>query len=90
MRRRSSNCWQFHRAIYAGCRRPRTLNLIEAMWRNASRYSMLLRHRDPYLRLSQQEHWDILGAVDRRDADTACHLLQLHIEGAASRILKLF
>lgn len=82
--------WQFHRAIYAGGRRPRTLNLIEALWRNASRYSMLLRHRDPYLRQSQQEHWDILGAVERRDAELASRLLQTHIEGAASRILKLF
>ena len=82
--------WQFHRAIYAGCRRARTLNLVEALWRNASRYSMLLRHRDPYLRQSQQEHWDILGAADRRDTELACRLLRTHIEGAASRILKLF
>ena len=82
--------WQFHRAIYAGGHRPRTLNLIEALWRNASRYSMLLRHRDPYLRQSQQEHWDILGAVERRDAELASRLLQTHIEGAAGRILKLF
>jgi DNA-binding GntR family transcriptional regulator len=82
--------WQFHRAIYASCQRPRTLNLIETLWRNASRYSALLRHRDPYLRQSQQEHWDMLEAVGRKDAELACRLLRTHIEGAAGRILKLF
>jgi DNA-binding GntR family transcriptional regulator len=81
--------WQFHRALYVACQRPRTLNLIENLWRNASRYSILLRHRDPYLRRSQQEHWDIVEAVEKRDAELACHLLRAHIEAAAGRILNL-
>jgi len=81
--------WQFHRALYAACQRPRTLNLIETLWRNASRYSMLLRHRAPYLRQSQQEHWDILEAAGKQDPELACRLLRAHIEGAAGRVLNL-
>jgi DNA-binding GntR family transcriptional regulator len=81
--------WRFHRALYAGCERPRTLSLIETLWRNASRYSMLLRHRDPYLRESQQEHWDILDGVSRKDADAACDLLHAHISAACARIVAL-
>jgi DNA-binding GntR family transcriptional regulator len=81
--------WQFHRALYVACGRPRTLNLIDTLWRNASRYSMLLRHRDPYLRESQQEHWDILQAVTRKNVDQACKLLEAHISGASRRILAL-
>ena len=67
----------------------RTLNLIDTLWRNASRYSMLLRHRDPYLRDSQSEHWDILDTVTRKDVDRACKLLEAHIAGASRRILAL-
>jgi DNA-binding GntR family transcriptional regulator len=81
--------WQFHRALYAACRRPRTLNLIETLWRNASRYSMLLRHRAPYLRQSQQEHWDILEAAGKQDLELACRLLRAHIETAAGRVSNL-
>ena len=81
--------WQFHRALYVACKRPRTLNLIDNLWRNASRYSMLLRHRDPYLRQSQREHWDILEAVEKGDAELACSLLRAHIEAAAARVLNL-
>ena len=81
--------WQFHHALYVACQRPRTLNLIETLWRNASRYSMLLRHRAPYLRQSQQEHWDILEAAGNRDPELACRLLRGHIETAAGRILNL-
>jgi DNA-binding GntR family transcriptional regulator len=81
--------WQFHRALYVACRRPRTLNLIETLWRNASRYSMLLRHRAPYLRQSQQEHWDMLEAAGKQDTELACRLLRAHIETAAGRVLNL-
>jgi DNA-binding GntR family transcriptional regulator len=63
--------------------------LIENLWRNASRYSMLLRHRAPYFRQSQQEHWDILEAAGKQDPELACRLLRAHIEAAAGRILKL-
>jgi DNA-binding GntR family transcriptional regulator len=81
--------WQFHRALYVACQRPRTLNLIETLWRNASRYSMLLRHRAPYLRQSQQEHWDILEAAEKQDPELACRLLRAHIEAAARSVLDL-
>jgi DNA-binding GntR family transcriptional regulator len=81
--------WQFHRALYVACQRPRTLNMIETLWRNASRYSMLLRHRDPYLRRSQQEHWDIMEAVEKQDPELACRLLRAHVEGAAERVSNL-
>jgi DNA-binding GntR family transcriptional regulator len=50
---------------------------------------MLLRHRAPYFRQSQQEHWDILEAAGRQDPELACRLLRAHIEAAAGRILKL-
>ncbi|UPJ44122.1 GntR family transcriptional regulator [Bradyrhizobium sp. 40] len=81
--------WQFHRALYIACQRPRTLCLIDTLWRNASRYSMLLRHRDPYLQKSQQEHWDILEAVSRRSSEQACKLLKAHVVVASKRIVAL-
>jgi DNA-binding GntR family transcriptional regulator len=81
--------WRFHRALYAACERPRTLMLIETLWRNATRYSMLLRHRDPYLKESQQEHWDILECVTGKHAEKACALLSAHISSAAARVIAI-
>ena len=34
---------QFHRAVYAGAGRPRLQAMIETLWSNAARYSMLLQ-----------------------------------------------
>jgi DNA-binding GntR family transcriptional regulator len=81
--------WRFHRALYVAGDRPRTLGLIETLWRNASRYSMLLRHRDPYFRESQREHWDILDAVENKNGEAASDLLRAHISAASARILAL-
>ncbi|MET3579892.1 DNA-binding GntR family transcriptional regulator [Mesorhizobium robiniae] len=81
--------WQFHRALYAACDRPRTMHLIETLWQNARRYSMLLRYRAPYIRKSQREHWDILEAVRNRNVDLAVKLLRSHIEAGSARIVGL-
>ncbi|GAA0898398.1 GntR family transcriptional regulator [Pseudonocardia zijingensis] len=81
--------WRFHRALNAACDRPRTLTIIETLWRNASRYSMLLRHRDPYFRESQREHWTILNAAANKNGDAASDLLRAHIGAAAARIQTL-
>jgi DNA-binding GntR family transcriptional regulator len=80
---------QFHRALFAGADRPRLLNLIETLWSNAARYSMLLRIKGNHFEQSQIDHWDLLEAAVHRDADRACQTLTHHVATAAEKILEI-
>ena len=80
---------QFHRALYAGASRPRLQNLIEGLWGNAARYSMLLRFRGDHFEQSQADHWDLVECALHRDVDRACATLTDHIATAAKKIMKI-
>lgn len=77
---------QFHRALYAGACRPRLQAMIETLWSNAARYSMLLRFRGDHFERSQSEHWDLVEAAVNGDVERACTTLQDHIAAAAQKI----
>ena len=80
---------QFHRALFAGANRPRLLNLIETLWSNAARYSMLLRFKGNHFEQSQIDHWDLLEAAVHRDVERACLTLRHHVATAAEKILEI-
>jgi DNA-binding GntR family transcriptional regulator len=80
---------QFHRALYAAAGRPRLQNIIEALWSNAARYSMLLRFKGGHFERSQVGHWDLVEHALQRDVDRACVTLRDHIAAAADKILEL-
>jgi len=78
---------RFHRVLYSECDRPRLLALIETLWKNTSRYIMLLRHRGGYFGVSQTEHWKIVEAVSEGRTQEAVKLVSDHILGAAQRTI---
>jgi DNA-binding GntR family transcriptional regulator len=80
---------QFHRALYAGAGRPRLLAMIETLWGNAARYSMLLRFKGDHFERSQSEHWDLVEAAVNRDVERACTNLQDHIAAASRKITEI-
>jgi DNA-binding GntR family transcriptional regulator len=80
---------QFHRALYAGAGRPRLQAMIEALWGNAARYSMLLRFRGNHFERSQSEHWDLVEAAVTCDVERACATLKVHIAAASEKIVEL-
>jgi DNA-binding GntR family transcriptional regulator len=80
---------QFHRALYAGASRPRLQAMIETLWSNAARYSMLLRFRGDHFERSQSEHWDLVEAAVNGDVERACTTLQDHIAAAAQKIAEI-
>lgn len=77
---------QFHLALYSGARRPRLMNLIQGLWANSERYTIMLRHVRAPFDQSQLDHWDIAEAVLARDVDTACTILARHIHAAGLEI----
>ncbi len=80
---------QFHRALFAGANRPRLQSLIEALWGNAARYSMLLRFKGGHFEQSQIDHWELVEAALRGDVERASTTLTNHIAAAAQKILTL-
>ena len=80
---------QFHRALFAGANRPRLQSLIETLWSNAARYSMLLRFKGGHFQQSQIDHWDLVEAAVHRDTERACATLTDHIAAAVQKILKM-
>jgi len=80
---------QFHRALYAGACRLRLQAMIETLWSNAARYSMLLRFRGDHFERSQSEHWDLVEAAVNGDVERACATLEDHIAAAAQKIAEI-
>ena len=80
---------QFHRALYAGAGRPRLQAMIETLWSNAARSSMLLRFKGDHFERSQSEHWDLVEAAVNRDVERACTTLNDHIAAASRKIAEL-
>jgi DNA-binding GntR family transcriptional regulator len=80
---------RLHRVLYGECDRPRLLALIETLWKNTSRYIMLLRHRGGYFGVSKAEHRQMVEAVSEGRTDDAVALLNEHILGAAQRTISL-
>jgi DNA-binding GntR family transcriptional regulator len=80
---------QFHRSLYAGAGRPRLQAMIETLWGNAARYSMLLRFKGDHFERSQSEHWDLVEAAVTGDVERACTTLKDHIAAASRKIVEL-
>lgn len=77
---------RFHRALFAGANRPRLQSIIDTLWSNAARYSMLLRLKGGHFQQSQIDHWDLIEAAMNKDVEAACETLAAHIAAAARKI----
>lgn len=75
----SRNNWLFHSTLYLPARRPRLLAMIKHLHDNVDRYLRLHVSMLNYKAKGQAEHWELLDACRRRDADAAVALLGRHI-----------
>lgn len=73
---------EFHRRIYLGARRKRLLDLIMTLREAAASYtSMTVRLYDPdYHRQVQEEHEEILRALNARSGQRAARLVRVHLD----------
>lgn len=76
--------WDFHRALYAPCGRPRLMRTIEGLWQNVDRYLRVVWQTADYQDRSQREHWDILAAYRRGDESWAAELVAAHVSDAGA------
>jgi DNA-binding GntR family transcriptional regulator len=84
----SRNNWLFHSTLYLPAQRPRLLSMIKQLHDTVDRYLRLHVSVLNYKTKGQEEHWQLLDACRRRDADAAARLLEQHIETVAVLLAK--
>lgn len=80
---------QFHSALYIGAARPLQQDMILSLWRNAARYSSLLRLVGEHFEQSQVEHWEMTKAASDNNVEKACEILQHHLTSAVNAIVSI-
>jgi DNA-binding GntR family transcriptional regulator len=74
--------WEFHRALYGRADSPAIVAMVERLQLNVERYAR--RAGNPQrLREAAREHWEIVRALERKDAAKASALLERHIINTA-------
>ena len=81
--------WTFHVTLYAPCNRPKLLAMIEANYGHVSRFIRGTVSRTVGKVRPQQEHYQILGACRKADAERAVYLLGEHIGNTRKSLMAL-
>jgi DNA-binding GntR family transcriptional regulator len=80
--------FQFHSAVFLRCPYPLLRELTTSMAERSLKLRTV-RFLPAYLPDTQREHWELLGALERHDADAAERITRDHIE-RAGRLLSQF
>lgn len=78
---------EFHSAVYAAARRPRTLALITVLRRSLNAYYLRYLRPDTRAAAWRSEHQAVLRALRRRDADAAVAALRRHLVATRSTLV---
>jgi DNA-binding GntR family transcriptional regulator len=71
--------WQFHKALYAPSNRPKLIAMIEANYGHVGRFIRVQVSLAAGKERPQREHYAMLEACRRGDADGAARMLEEHI-----------
>lgn len=77
----------FHMALIANCPSRWQKRFISTLYDQSERFRRLSVLNDREIRHEQGEHERLMSAAFARDSETACRLLQGHIEDSTSRVL---
>jgi len=81
--------WRFHRLLYAPCRRPRLMEVLEGLWRASDRYLRVVWQEAAWQGRSQDEHRAILAAFRGGEGRLAQRLVVRHVEAATRALVKV-
>lgn len=76
---------RFHEIIYAGCGSMILRDTLSPLHKKIQQYRRNALRTPERAAHSVREHREILGAIQRRDADEAAELMQKHIQNAMQR-----
>ena len=80
--------WQFHRLLYQPCGKPHLLRLLDQLHQQVSRYLGYQELKMHYQDTSAAEHRQLINFLKVADIDSACTLLQQHINAATQLLIK--
>lgn len=78
--------WQFHSCLYEDARRPLLMATIRSLNDRLERYLRVQLTLSDGQSAAAQEHWRILDACRRGNAQGASDLIHAHIMGASSSL----
>jgi DNA-binding GntR family transcriptional regulator len=79
----------FHMALYAGARQPRTQSIVAALLQTSDRYTRLQLSSTAAMGIAEQEHAHLIALCRAGKVDEACRFLEQHIEAVRADLLRV-
>ncbi|MDO6695654.1 GntR family transcriptional regulator [Aliiglaciecola sp. 3_MG-2023] len=80
--------WQFHSCLYEQANRPTLFSTIASLHQLCGRYIGYHNQQLNYLKTSQQDHYNILKAIENKNTEHAKNLLETHISDAGKTLVR--
>lgn len=80
---------EFHELLGRAARNPLLHHLLVSLHEALGQHRMIFLSMESRMHRSLQEHWPILEAVERGDAQEAARLMELHVQGAREMLEEL-
>lgn len=78
---------RFHHAIHVGAQSPRLLTLLEQLYAQVTHFRNLTLRLPGRAEVSAAGHAAVFEAIAKRDADSAEHVMRLHIDDARQALV---
>lgn len=79
--------WQFHLCLYQPCNKPLLLRTLNQLHEQCERYIGFQATKLNYHQTSENEHYLLLDALEKRQLDQAIQILSQHIKVAGQRLM---
>ena len=80
---------EFHLALYAQARQPRTKAIVVALLQTSDRYTRLQLSNTKAMGIAEKEHAHLIQLCRAQDIDGACRFLERHIESVRTDLLQV-
>jgi DNA-binding GntR family transcriptional regulator len=79
----------FHMALYAHARQPRTRAIVVALLQTSDRYTRLQLSNTKAMGIAEKEHAHLIALCRAKEIDAACRFLAQHIEAVRTDLLQV-
>jgi len=80
---------EFHLALYAQARQPRTKAIVVALLQTSDRYTRLQLSNTKAMGIAEKEHAHLIQLCRAQKIDEACRFLEQHIESVRTDLLQV-
>jgi DNA-binding GntR family transcriptional regulator len=80
---------EFHMALYARARQPRTQTIVAALLQTSDRYTRLQLSNTTAMGIAEKEHAQLIALCKAGQIDEACRYLEQHIDSVRADLLRV-